>query len=281
MKTILVPVDFSKQSGYALQAAAGIAAKAGALLIILHVIDETISDSYVVDGEYIPRGYEDQLFTLLQLKKRKEDFRKLKELEFLKGVDTKFELKVDSPFQGIAAIILEHKVDLVVMGTRGHSKGELMLRSVTNKVIRHARCPVLTLSKLPVTADYKNIVYATRAFESEAVFSRIVKTAQQLYDGKVHLVRINTPDNFLPDHEAKKILFEFAQLHQMKNFTVNVYGDHTEEDGIIEFAETVDANLIALATHRRSGFMHLLSPSISKDVVNYSSRPVMTFLVDQ
>lgn len=281
MKTILVPIDFSRPSEYALQAAAGIASKAGALVIVLHVIDEPIADSYTVDGEYIPEGYGNQLFTLLLLKKRKAEFRKLEELNFLKGVSTRFELKVGNPYHGIATIILEHKVDLVVMGTRGRSKGEIMLGSITNKVIRHAKCPVLTLHALPNMADYKNIVYATRTFESEAVFSRIVKIAQQLYNGTIHLVRINTPSNFLPDHEAKQILYEFAKARQINNFTVNVYSDRTEEEGIIQFAETVDANLIALATHGRSAFMHLLSGSISKGVVNHSTRPVMTFLVEQ
>jgi nucleotide-binding universal stress UspA family protein len=250
-------------------------------LIVLHVIDEPIADSYVVDGEYFPEGYENQLFTMLLLKKRKAEFNKLKELDFLKGITTRFELKVGNPYHGIITIILEHKVDLVVMGTLGHSKSEIMLGSVTNKVIRHAKCPVLTVHALPIMAEYKNIVYATRTLESEAVFSRIVKTAQQLYAGTIHLVRINTPSNFMPDHEAKKMLHEFAIAHQIKNFTVNVYSDRTEEEGIAQFAETVDANLIALATHGRSGFMHLLSGSISKDVVNHSSRPVMTFLVDQ
>lgn len=281
MKAILVPVDFSRTSDYALQAAASIASKAGALLIVLHVIDKPITDSFVVNGEYIPEGYENQLFTLLLLKKRKADFSKLEELDFLKGVNTRFELKIGNPYHGIATIILEHKVDLVVMGTTGHSKGEIMFGSVTSKVIRHSKCPVLTVHQMPVTTDYKSIVYATKTFESEAIFSKIVKTAQQLYDGIVHLVRINTLSDFLPDHEAKKMLHEFAKAHQLKNFTVNVYSDRTEEEGIIHFAETVDANLIALATHGRSGFMHLLSGSISKEVVNHSSRPVMTFLVEQ
>jgi nucleotide-binding universal stress UspA family protein len=281
MKTILVPIDFSRPSDYALQAAAGIASKAGALLIILHVIHEPITDSYVVDGEYIPEGYENQLFTLLLLKKRKAEFRKLEELDFLKGVKTRFELKVGNLYHGITTIILEHKVDLVVMGARGHSKDEIIPGSITHQVIRHAKCPVLTVHGLPVMADYKNIVYATRTFESEAVFTRIVKTAQQLYDGTIHLVRINTPSNFLPDHEAKKMLHDFAEAHRIKNFTVNVYSDRTEEEGIIQFAETADANLIALATHGRSGFMYLLSGSISTEVVEHSSRPVMTFLVEQ
>lgn len=281
MKNILVPIDFSRQSECALQAAAGIASKANALLIVLHIIEEPVDVSYTVDGEYIPDGYENQLITLLLLKKSKEQFHKLARLDIFKGVNAKFELKVGNPYHGITTLILEYKVDLVVMGTTGHTKGEILLGSITNKVIRQAKCPVLTLHEKPVREDYKNILYATRMFASEAIFSRVVKTAQQVYNSTVHLVRINTPSDFLPDYSAKKDLNEFATSHQFKNFTVNVFSDLTEEEGIIHFAEEIDADLIALATHGRSGFMYLLSGSISKGVVNHSRRPVMTFLVEQ
>lgn len=280
MKTILVTTDFEKPSDYALQTAASIAKKTDAKLIILHVIDEPVGDSFIVDGEYIPEGYENQLFTLLLLKRRKKQFHELADLPFLRGVNTQFELKVGNPYHGITTIILEHKVDLVVMGTTNHTKGEILLGSVTTKVIRYAKCPILTVHTKPITEDYKNIVYATRTLASEESFSRIVRTAQQLYDSTVHLVRINTPVNFLPDQEAKKSLKEFAARHQFNNYTVNVFGGLTEEEGIIHFAEEVNADLIALATHGRSGFMHLLTGSISKDVVNHSRRPVMTFLVE-
>ena len=281
MKTILVPTDFSKHSEYALQAAADIAKKANALVIVLHVIDEPMSDSYVVDGEYIPDGYENQLFTLLLLKQRKQQLYELSNHELLKGIHTRFELRVGNPYHGITTIILEHKVDLVVMGTTGNTQDEVFLGSIANKVIRHSKCPVLTLHQRPVTDIYKNIVYATPILPSEEVFSRIVKTAQQLFDSTVHLVRINTPANFLSDLEAKDKLNAFAKAHQFKNFTINVFSDLTEEDGIIHFAEAVNADMIALATHGRSGFMHLLSGSISKEVMNHSRKPVMTFLVEQ
>ncbi len=281
MKTILVPTDFSKQSEYALQAAADIAKKANALVIVLHVIDEPMSDSFIVDGEYIPEGYENQLFTLLLLKKRKQQLYDLSNHELLKGIKTKFELRVGNAYHGITTIILEQKVDLVVMGTTGNTQDEVFLGSITNKVIRHSKCPVLTLHQRPVTDGYKNIVYATPILPSEEVFSRIVKTAQQLFGSTVHLVRINTPSNFLPDQEAKSMLNDFAKLHQFKNFTVNVFSDLTEEDGIIHFAEAVNADMIALATHGRSGFMQFLSGSISKEVMNHSRKPVMTFLVEQ
>ena len=280
MKIILAPTDFSNQAEYALRAAAGIAEKAKALLIVLHVIEEPSDASYSIDGEYIPEEYESYLSTVQILKVRQRQLQELSEQDFLKNINTKFELKIGNSFHGITSIILEHKVDLVVMGTTGHNRGDVFLGSVTNKVIRHARCPVLTLHQWPLYVDYKNIVYATSLYEGEESFSRIVRTAQHLYEGTVHLVRVNTPAHFVPDHVAKKQLHAFARQHQFQNFTVNVFSDLTEEEGIMHFADEVNAGMIAIATHGRSSLFHLLSGSISKEVVNHSKRPVLTFLVE-
>ena len=58
------------------------------------------------------------------------------------------------------------------------------------------------------------------------------------------------------------------ETHELENYTVNIYNDVVEEDGIIYFARDIDADMIALSTHGRSGLMHLLSGSIAEDVVN-------------
>lgn len=54
------------------------------------------------------------------------------------------------------------KIDLVVMGTSGHSKlEEMIIGSNTEKVVRHSRCPVLTVHETAAKKEFKNIVYAT------------------------------------------------------------------------------------------------------------------------
>jgi nucleotide-binding universal stress UspA family protein len=186
------------------------------------------------------------------------------------------------PFHGMRTIITEQKVDLVVMGTAGQSKiEEMIIGSNTEKVVRHSNCPVLTVHKKPIRSEFKNIVYATSMSKDEEVFSRIVRKTQQLYDATVHLVRINTPGNFQRDTIVKKYMQDFAKKLQLKNFTINVFNDLTEEEGIIYFAESINADLIAMATHGRTGFAHVLAGSIAEDVVTHSKRPVLTFVTKQ
>ncbi|MCS6972870.1 MAG: universal stress protein [Cyclobacteriaceae bacterium] len=280
MKKILVPTDFSKVAGYAAEVAASIARKSGAELTLLHVIEEGSKDSFSVMGEIKSDDMEERLFMMKLIDRARKQMAKLETDKLFDGIKVKTELRIGSPFHGMRTIIEEHKVDLVVMGTKGVTgMAEMIIGSNTEKVVRHSRCPVLTVQKKPASLDFKNIVYATAMNKDEEVFSRIVKRAQEMYNSTIHLVRINTPGNFQRDAVVKKYMQDFAKKLQLKNYTINVFNDITEEEGIIYFADSINADMIAMATHGRTGFAHVLAGSIAEDVVNHSKRPVLTFVV--
>jgi len=283
MKKILVPTDFSKPAMIAAEVAADIAKKANAELTLLHVVEEAVGNSLNVEGEVSADSrWEEKIFTMKLIEKAKKQITKLAEDSKFEGIKVKQELRIGSPFHGMNAIITEKKVDLVVMGTAGHSGLEQMIiGSNTEKVVRLAHCPVLTVHSKPASKDFKNIVYATSMDKDEEVFSRIVRTTQKLYDSTIHLVRINTPGNFQRDVVVKKYMQDFAKKLQLKNFTLNVFNDVSEEDGIAYFADNINADLIAMATHGRTGFAHVLAGSIAEDVVSHAKRPVLTFVTQR
>lgn len=280
MKKILVPVDFSKTAMLAAEVGADIARKSGAQLTLLHVVEEIVGDSINVEGEVsADSGWEDKLFTVKLIEKAKKQLAKLQQDPKMEGVKIRTELRVGTPYHGMNAIIAEQKVDLVVMGTAGQSDMEnMIIGSNTEKVVRNSHCPVLTVKAKPASKDFKNIVYATSLEKDEEVFSRIIRTTQKLYDSTIHLVRINTPGNFQRDTVVKKYMLDFAKKLQLKNYTINVFNDITEEEGIIYFADSINADMIAMATHGRTGFAHVLAGSIAEDVVSHAKRPVLTFV---
>lgn len=280
MKKILVPTDFSKQAQIAIDVAVDIALHANAQLILMHVVEEASGTSFNITGEVnMSRGWEDKVFTMKLIEKSKKQMTKLFEDVKAKGVKVKQEVRIGTAFHGIRDIITEQKVDLVVMGTAGRTKIEgMIIGSNTEKVVRHSRCPVLTVNKKPVSTDFKNIVYATSMSKDEETFSRIVRTTQQMYDATIHLVRINTPGNFQRDAVIKKYMQDFAKKLQLKNYTMNIFNDLSEEEGIIYFADSIDADMIAMATRGRTGFAHVLAGSIAEEVAAHARRPVLTFV---
>jgi nucleotide-binding universal stress UspA family protein len=280
MKKILVPTDFSKTSITALETAFEIAKKAGGIIFVLHVVEEATPDSYSITGEWRDDNWEDRLFTFKLLEKAKAQLEKLVMDPRFSAVKLVGELRLGNPFHGMNTIIAEQKVDLVVMGTRGKTNLESMVIGTnTERVVRHSHCPILTVHKKPTSVDFKNIVYATAMSKDEEVFSRIVKSTQRLYDSTIHLVRINTPGDFQRDKVVKDYMNKFAKSLQLKNFTINIYNDISEEAGILYFADSINADLIAMATHGRTGFAHVLAGSIAEEVVSKASRPVLTFVV--
>ena len=283
MKKILVPTDFSKPAMIAAEVAADIAKKANAELTLLHVVEEAVGNSLNVEGQVTADGrWEERLFTMKLIEKAKKQLTKLVEDPRFEGIRVKQELRIGSPYHGMNTIITERKVDLVVMGTAGHSELEQMIiGSNTEKIVRRSHCPVLTMHSKPASKEFKNIVYATSMDKDEEVFSRIVRATQKLYDATIHLVRINTPGNFQRDVVVKKYMQDFAKKLQLKNFTLNVFNDVSEEEGIIYFADSIDADLVAMATHGRTGFAHVLAGSIAEDVVSHSKRPVLTFVTQR
>ena len=281
MKKILVPTDFSKPAQIAVDTARDIALKTGAQLILLHVVEDVAGGSYNVEGEVNFDGdAEDRLFTMKLIEKSRKQLEKQASDPKLSGIKIKTLLRLGTPFHGMQTIITEQKVDLVVMGTSGRTQiEEMVIGSNTEKIVRLSHCPVLTVQKKPSNSDFKSIVYATSLNKDEEVFSRVVRNTQELYNATIHLVYVNTPGNFQREVVVRKYMQDFAKRLQLKNFTINVFSDRTEEEGIIYFAEQVDADLITMATHGRTGFAHVLSGSIAEDVVSHAKRPVLTFVI--
>lgn len=281
MKRILVPIDFSKTAVIALDTAADVARKSGAEVILLHVIEEVEDLNFNTDGQ-ISSGIsgEEKLFMLKLIEKSKKQLEKVVKDPKYSDITVSGELKLGSAFHNIKDIITEHKVDLIVMGTSGHTKlEEMLIGSNTEKVVRTSKAPVLVVNKKPATTNFKNIVYASSMGKDEEVFSRIVKRTQQIYGSTVHLVRINTPGDFQRDTVVKDFMEKFAKKLGLKNYTINVFNDLSIEEGIIRFADYIDADLIAMATHGRTGFAHVLAGSVAEEVVSHAKRPVLTFVV--
>ena len=280
MKKILVPTDFSKHAGYALDAAVDLAAKTDAEIILLHVVEGFTSGSFATMGG-MPEDLSEEVFLRKLMEKGQQDLQSLVSKEKYKGVTITPVVQVGNAYTSIAKDILENDADMVIMGSQGTSGyEEVFIGSNTEKVVRRASCPVITV-KNPVDFDQVNdIAYAADFIDSESNVIDALKILQNTLNAKLHLVKIDTPGTFESSRVIKNRIKDFVRKHQLENYTVEVYNEYTEEDGIIYFAEDIDADLIALTTRGRTGLIHLLSGSIAEDVVNHAQRPVWTCRVD-
>ena len=160
MTRILCPVDFSDFSRRALDYAAGIARWYDARIMALHVVPP-ITSMLPVSGEGL---YPPLVF-------RPEDLEQFRtELDaFVRGSGIEaldIEVVQGSVPREIARLARALPADLLVMGSHGRSGFErLMLGSVTERLLRTAPCPVLTVpvrasAVAPVNALFSRVLCA-------------------------------------------------------------------------------------------------------------------------
>ncbi len=280
MKKILVPTDFSEQAGFAVDFAAKLTKKMEAELILLHVVEDASVTSVHYTGEVDLPDMQDRLFILKLIEKTKVSLNDT--IVKYEGVNIKQEIRIGNPYHSVKDIISEQNVDLVVMGTRGtNTLAEVIVGSNAEKVVRHAQCPVITLRESVEEVDFDNIVFATGLYDKDDTCMKVVKSFQTFFNAKIHVVRVNTPNNFEADRISLPALQEYAEKCGFENYETHVYNDASEEEGIVHFADFIKADMIAMATHGRTGLAHIFTGSIAEDVVNHAKRPVMTYVINK
>jgi nucleotide-binding universal stress UspA family protein len=134
----LVPVDFSRGSGKALDYALKLAREKPAKVIALHVVPAELI--------YPPTGARFDFYGLMERDAR-ENFRKLLKRKRLQPKDCQLVLARGTDF---AEIIVRQakrlRASMIVMGSHGRTGlGRLLLGSVAERTLRYATCPVLVV----------------------------------------------------------------------------------------------------------------------------------------
>ena len=142
VKKILVPVDFSDNAPKVFAAAANVAAKFGAELTAVFVVQSF--EEYV--GFYVPHMPVMQFQAEMRegAEKRMTDFLEANLPPGQKGQGKVLEGDVG---EGIVSFAEQEKMDMIVMGTHGYKGLERVLfGSVAEQVVKTATCPVLTVN---------------------------------------------------------------------------------------------------------------------------------------
>lgn len=141
---ILYPTDFSEYSRVALPYAIDLTRQNNAELFCLHVVEmpkeEYLTSEYMVPLN-LPHVPEDKVLRTARARLEKFVSENLSEIDKITS-----RVLVGTPFVEIIRYAREQSIDLIVMGTHGHSAlAAMLLGSVAERVVRKASCPVLTV----------------------------------------------------------------------------------------------------------------------------------------
>ena len=273
MKTIVVPVDFSEQSGYALKVAASLAKKQGADILVIHMLE--LNEAMITSTE----GFHPE-HTVFLIKMAEKRLQKFLNKEYLKGIKVTPVIKHFKVFGEVNDIAKKHGADLIIMGSHG-SDGlrEIFVGSNAEKVVRHSEIPVLVVKDEMEDFKIDTFVFACN-FKSESLtaFQRAKDFAEKL-GASFNLVHINTPgDDFLSTKDGYERINKYLE-QAGSEIKAAIYNDYSVEKGVLNYSESINADLIGIPTHGRKGLSHFFMGSIGEDITNHSSIPVMTFKI--
>jgi nucleotide-binding universal stress UspA family protein len=301
IQRILCPVDFSDFSRRALDHAVAIAKSYESTITLLHVCPIVPVAAYAPGSGVLPSSAltpEDRE-TLLATMKR------FAESEAGANVLIEFDIADGSTAEVILATAEAMPAGLLVMGTHGRSGFErLMLGSVTEKVLRRAACPVLTVPRgvadvVPAPPVlFKRIICAIDFSDSSMQALNYAMSLAQEADANltvVHVIEL-PPDVSLEAHETvlagPRSLQEYIALAEedrrarlkdaipdsVRAFctvdTVLATGKPYRE--ILRIAEEQKADLLVVGIHGRGVIDRLLFGSTTQHLVRQAMCPVLT-----
>lgn len=274
MKKILVPTDFSEQAENALKVAAQLARTHNAEIYLLHILEIPLHE---VDAMNSQSDLPEAVFFMKLAHKK---FENILNRDYLEGVTIHETVDFHEIFKGVFHSCKKHDIDLVIMGSNGVSGlKEMLIGSNTEKIVRTSETPVLVVKKEHTTFKVDDFVFASDfKEESKATYKKAIDFAEIL-GAKVHLLTVNTPNKFITSDHANERMQDFANSFSFSNYSTNIYNDVTIEKGIMNFSQSIGADLIGMSTHGRQGISHFFNGSISEDLVNHAKRPVITFKI--
>jgi nucleotide-binding universal stress UspA family protein len=291
---ILCPVDFSEFSTRALERAVRLGNWFDARVEVLHVIPFAIPAG--VGLPYFPAPPE---VTRVQREQAERDVANLVAPFLGEGVPIETKVLEGEPWRAIQEEAEALPAGLLVMGTHGRSGFEhLLLGSVTEKVLRRAPCPVLTVGEVPPHPRtgplFRRILCAADLTQASERTLEVALSLASENDARITLLHVVES---LPGETGSRLYLAVpeigplrrdlveqarAQLRKAVPDAARDFCSVTERvevgsawSEILRVADEVDADLIVMGAHTGGPLGRMLFGSTSSHVVRRAACPVL------
>jgi nucleotide-binding universal stress UspA family protein len=304
IKHILFPSDFSDPAHHAGRYAAALARGLGARVTILHVLLAPYPTGMVTPAEWVEvarrltQQEEDRAREALQALMGGEDFR---------GIPVRAVVKTGPVEHEVLQAMRQDPVDAVVMGTHGRGLvGRAVLGGVTTKIVRLSPRPVLAVrwpgarirtpwGKVLVgptpraggPSFARILVPLDGSPLAEGILAQVLALAGPFHASFILVQVIERPAYPMLDvsgvqtreaEEAIRYLDRIRGTVEAAGFralTEALFGDPAT--AILAHAAKVEADVIAMSTHGRSGLNRWLLGSVAEKVLSGSEAPVLLY----
>jgi nucleotide-binding universal stress UspA family protein len=292
IKTIVVATDFSECAAAALDWAIELAKLHKAHVVIVHAVETDLPALAVPPHPYGERLQE----WLLESRTR---------VLAASGIGATVESHIDKPWKVVPTVAARVKADVIVLGARGKTNlaGKL-LGSTADRIIRTTSVPVVVIRG--EVKPLNDIHTALVAYDFSEESARALSTTVKLLSAAPHPIRlvllrvipleivgpdptlplhltVPPPPSFAPafwlqvDQHAAEYLETIAAQFRSDQWTVDVKTAHGfPSQEILNEAQAIGAQLIAVGTHGRGGLNRFFIGSVAEWVLHHATCPVLT-----
>ncbi len=274
MKKILVPIDFSSCSMDAFLYAKNLANTLGYSLKVIHVYSGNLS-ALEVDilqpNKSTIESLEEYLdFFVSPTPDTDASIATLSKIE----TEVISDINISSTLLNLAE---DPEIAMIVMGTSG-SKNiiDKMLGSISSTLAQKANCPVILIREGLKYKDFKNVLYASNYESANEELIQEVIDFGNTFRATMHFVHVDENDNYetVEDTIFYK-LFEKGDPAFSFNM-VNIKNKPVLE-GLTQYAEENQVDLIVLVNRHRSHLDNLFQLSLTKKMALNTKFPLMVF----
>ena len=268
MNNILVGIDFEEGSFNALDHAVAIAQKAKLDILCLWVYKPESSKEKEKQSEIIQEA-EKQLQQLVK-----------KYQVQLKDNKIEYKIREGKIYKEIVAEAKEIKPYMITIGTHGASGfEEFWIGSNANKIVTASPYPTLTIrTGRTIKKELKTIVLPIDSSMETRQKAPITGVMAKYFNANVHVVKVYTTHVKVVrrrvDGYAEQVIKYFDD-NEVNSSEVPLEVDNLAT-GVIEYAESVDANLIVIMTEQETKTSNLWMGPYAHQMVNHSPIPILS-----
>ena len=229
-RSILVPLDFTSLSDFALQHANNIAKVMGHTITLLHIVSSKKAED--------------------------EALRKLDEIATENtqktGIETTKLVVTGDIYKLIPDLASDEKYALGVMKTDGVSGMQKYVGSKAIKIMRGAKNPFIVVQKAPAPIEFATIVYPIDfRTENKELLSYFFYLSKH-YKLKLHLFKAKTSDKIYKKNITNNLAYtkQYLESKQMEYYIETAAGEKSYAEEVNDYANKVNADLILIQLQR-------------------------------
>jgi nucleotide-binding universal stress UspA family protein len=285
LERVIVGHDLSSGGAAALESALVLARRCEARLRVVHVIEPKHHSRHVAQSKSRQSEIEERVT------RSGNDIEHILEssTDCRRRVD--YDVRVGEPFLELILAACAWHADLIVVGGPDRQSFHL-LGGTAERLVRKSIAPVLITHK-PLSCSAERFLVPTDFSLEARQAAEVGINLAKSFGGRIFLLHAfdptpwySTPCNeetlglmTLPEITMDDVAADWASfLRKLPTGSVP-WQSRTEEgrpvDMIVKYAKEIDANLIIMGTHRRTGLARMLQDSVAEGVVRRASTPLL------